>query len=436
MPNGIDISAANAVLKRVYGNKKAVVQFESAAPYVKGRKKTPRKFGAGLYEGIQYSDIESIGIRNSGPGIDNEDMPTPSTPVWDQPTFDSVRTYARITISGKAQSRGFAGDQLQSFMGDIADLNASVARAYWRDCEFRAFNTSTASGSKSGCRGVLDNAAYSVGLNTFALDVTTSPTHRRYRAFQGIRQGMLLDVYDKATWQKVAQIAVAGVDEVGGTFTGNLDTDLAGSADTYYLFREKDFNRDIIGLGDIIDDGTYTTTYGSLPTTGLWKGIVLQNGGTLRNFSAPLMNEAQLRLEKRNDGDEQMEGWMSYGMKQELLGFYQRTIISTKPMGDSPFKVNVGGNVDQWGPNFDIRTSPRMASHEIFLVLPKSIDFLEQEPFGPVSLGQGKNGADRFFQRVIGKDNWEALLVHDFQQRTLERNKFVKITDLNQVGYY
>ena len=434
-PNGVDINAANAVLKRVFGSKKAVLQFEAAAPYVKSRKKVAQKFGAGLYDAIQHSDIQSIGIRNSGAGIDNEDMPDPSSPEWDQPNFDAVRRYGRITLSGKAQSRAFSGDALQSFQGDVADLTASLSRSFYKDEEFACFNTSTATGAKTGCRGVLDSTAYTTGANTFTLDVATGPTQRRYRALQGIARGMKLDVYQKSNWAKVATIIVTGINETNSTFTGTLSDDLAGTSDSWYLFRAGDFNKEISGLGDIIDDGTYTTTYGGLTTGADWVGIVLANSGNLRDFSAPLMNEAQLRLEKRNEGDEKMEGWMSYGMQQEVLAFYQRTISSQKTMGEGPFKINLGGKAEEWGPNFELKESPRMPSHCIYLVLPSAVDFLEQQPFGPVSLGMGKNGADRFFVRIPGKDNWEALMVHEFQQRTLTRNKMVKIDDMNQGNY-
>ena len=432
----VDINSASSVLKRIFGSKKAVLQFESAAPYVKSRKKVSQKFGAGLYDAIQHSDIQALGIRNSGAGIDNEDMPDPSSPDWDQPTFDAVRRYGRITLSGKAQSRAFSGDEEQSFMGNVADLTASITRAFYKDEEFSCFNTSTATGAKSGCRGVLDNTAYAAGAGvTFNLDIATNATTRRYQNLQGIVRGMNLDVYSSATWQKVASIYVTGINEVAQTFTGNLSDDLAGTATTWYLFRKGDFNREISGLGDIIDDGTYTTTYGGLTTATDWTGIVLANGGTLRDFSAALMNEAYLRLEKRNEGDEKMEGWMTYGMQKEVLAFYQRTLISTKQMGDAPFKVNLGGKATEWGPNFELKESPRMPSNCIYLVLPSAIDFLEQQPMGPVSLGMGKNGADRFFIRVPGKDNWEALLCHEFQHRTLTRNKMVKIDDMNQTGF-
>lgn len=435
--NGVDIVAANNVLKRVFGNRKAVVQFEAAAPYFKSRKKVPKGFGAGLWEGIQYSDIQSIGVRNSN-GNDNQDMPLATAPAWDQPNWDAVRKYVRIPLSGKAQSRAFDNDNVQSFMGGVADLTASATRAYYKDQEFCVFNTSTPSGNKTGCRGILNNAAYTSGggntLNTFTLDTSTAQS-RRYRALQGIFQGMYLDVYDKSTWTLAATIQVTLADELAGTFQGYINADLAGTSDNWYLFRNGDFNQDVIGLGDIIDDGTNTTTYGSLTTGGLWKSYVLANGGTLRDFSPTLMNQAQLRLEKRNDGVEKMEAWMSYGMKEQLLAFYQRTIISTKGMGTSPFSVNVGGDVDKWGPNFDIRTSPRFPSHEIHLILPKAIDILEQQPFGPVSIGGGTGTTPQFFMRLPGKDNWEALLRHDYQQRTLERNKFIKIADINQNSY-
>lgn len=437
----IDINAANAALKRVYGNPKAALQFEVAAPYYKSRTKENVKIGAGLYDGIQTQDNQSLGNRNTGTGIDNEDLPVPTAEAFDQPVFDTVRTYGVIALSGKAVNRAMEGLPLQSFMGDIGARAMSLGRSYAKDADFRLFNTSTLTGSKLGARGVLNNSTYaaSTAAQTFTLDTTTDATCRRYKLLQGIAKGMRLQVYSKTTWTYASTLVVTSINENNGTFAGTLSDSLAGTSNEWYLFREGDFNRDVAGLGDIIDDGTYTTTYAGITTGGDWQGVVLANGGTLRDFSAPLMNTVQLRLEKRNDGDEQMEGWMSYGMRGEVLAFYQRMIQVQKEQGTSPFKVNIGSasNDLQWGPNFTLKTSPRMPAHEIFFATQKVVKLLIQQPWGPVNIGgSGNSDKARYFQRVSGKDNWEAAFVEEAQQKTIERNKLVKLADINQAGVY
>lgn len=437
----IDINAANAALKRVYGNPKAALQFEAAAPYYKSRNKENVKIGAGLYDGIQTQDNQTLGIRNSGSGIDNEDLPVSTAEAFDQPVFDTVRVYGGISLSGKAVNRAMEGLPLQSFMGDIGARAVSLGRSYYKDRDFALFNTSTATGSKKGCRGVLNDASYtaSATAQTFTLDTSTNATTRRYKLLQGIAKGMRLQVYSKTSWTYASTLIVTSINENNGTFAGTLSDSLAGTANEWYLFREGDFDREVAGLGDIIDDGTYTSSYAGITTGGDWQGVVLANSGTLRDFSAGLMNTVQLRLEKRNDGDEQMEGWMSYGMRGELLAFYQRMVQVQKQQGTEAVKVNMGysSNDIQWGPNFTIKTSPRMPAHELFFSTQKVVKLLIQQPWGPVNIGgSGNTDKARYFQRVSGKDNWEAAFVEELQQKTIERNKLVKLSDINQAGVY
>lgn len=429
---GFDITAANAALKRVFDKKGSVAQMQDEAPYSKSRRKVSQKFGAGLYSSIQTQRNQSIGIRNSGSN-DNQDLPSISNPAFDDPNFEAVRTYGRIYASGKAVSRALSGDDLQSFLGNIGMLAMDWTLAYWRDCDFRAFNTSTATGNKKGCRGILNSGAYSASgtAQTFTLDVATGATHRRYRLCQGIQPGMLLDVYSKTTWTKAGQILVSTSSmDTNPTFTGVLDTDLAATSDEWYLFREGDFDQDIAGLGDILDDGTYTTTYAGITTSGRWAGHVLSNSGTLRDFSPTLMNQAKL-LARKEAGDKPVEAWMSYGMLDALEAYVQHTISLNKDMGNAPFRANVGGDVEAWGANTTIKVCAMAPAHSIFLFQPDRIDYLEQESLGPVKLGN-EGGKDSFWTRVTGKDNWEAAFVHEFQQRTLRRNVGVKIEDLNQ----
>src|SRR5665213_401095 len=409
---GVDINAAENLLKRVFGTEQPVLQFQSEAPRFKAMRKKPFGFGAGVYDSIQNSDIQSLGISNSG----------------------------------KAQSRAFNNDEKQAFSRRLMELIASVSRSHYQAQEFSIFNTSTYTGNYTGCAGVLSNTAYAGGgnpnnLNSYSLDTSIAGT-RRYANLQGIFPGMKLDVYSSANWAKVATIQVMVVDEVALTFTGYQDNATPAALTTYFLFRAGnasnpgDFNRDVFGTGDAIDDGTNTATYLGLASAGYWKSFVLGNSGTLRDFVPQVMNEVQLRAQKRNNGNRKMQAWMCYGMEEMLLAYYQRTIVSTKGMGDTPFKVNLGGSPDEWGPAFTINTSPRMCPYEIHVFAADDFQIKEAVPFGPVNLGDGKDATPNFWARVIGKDNWEALMRQEYQQVNLTRNKGFKIADLNQNRNY
>lgn len=430
MSNGFDITAATAALKRVFRTGGPVSQMQDEAPYSKSRRKVSQKFGAGLYGSLQTQRNQSEGIRNSGSN-DNQDMPNIGNPAFEAPTWTAVRVYGRLYTSGKAVSYALSGDERQSFLGKIGMLAMDRGLAFWRDADFRYLNTSTATGNKTGCRGILNNSAYVAGAAvSFTLDVATSATHRRYKLLQGLAPGRRLDVYSKTTWTKAASIVVSSVDPTSNAFVGTLDQDLAATADEWYLFREGDFNADVAGLGDIIDDGTYTTSYAGLATSGLWEGHVLANGGTLRDFSPSLMSQAKLLARKEN-GDRPLEAWMTYGLYDKLTEYIQRVIVLNKDMGTAPFKANVGGDIEAWGPNISIKVCAQAPAHEMFIIQADKVDYLEQEAYGPVTLGES-GGKDVLWQRVSGKDNWEALLVHEAQQATQRRNLHVKIADLNQ----
>lgn len=428
---GFDISVANGILKTVFDKKDIVAQMQDESTYAKTRKKVSTKFGLALNSAIQNQRNQSIGIRNSGSN-DNQDLPNVSNPSYAQPTFQPVTNYLRLYLSGKAQRRALSGSDAASFGGNVAMLTMDITKAYWRDNDFRGFNVSTPSGNKTGCRGVLNNSAYVTGTAvTFTIDASTGAFHRRFALLQGLQPGMNIDVYSKTTWTRAAQITVTTTDPAAGTFVGTLSDDLAATADEWYLFRNGDFNQDIAGLGDIIDNGTYTTSYAGETTGGLWQGHVLANGGTLRDFTPAVMDRARL-LSRKENGDKKLEAWMTYGMYEALLGYVQRTISLQKGMGNAPVQANVAGDVDQWAKNVDIISCALAPAYEIAIIEPGAIDFLEETPLKPVSIGD-KEG--QFFQRIAGKDNWEAVMVHEFQQRTLRRNLHTRIVDMNQPLY-
>jgi hypothetical protein len=419
------------MLKTVFDDKDIVAQMQDEANYAKTRKKVSTKFGLAFNSATQTQRNQSIGIRNSGSN-DNQDLPDVSNPSYSQPVFQPVVNYLRLYMSGKAQRRALSGSDKASFGGNVAMLTMDITKAYWRDLDFRSFLVSTPSGNKTGCRGVLNNSAYATGSAvTFTIDATTGAFHRRFSILQGIQPGMRLEVYSKTTWTKAADIVVTTTDVAAGTFVGTLSADLAATADEWYLFRQGDFNQDIAGLGDIVDDGTYTSSYATLTTSGLWEGHVLSNSGTLRDFSPSLMDRARLLARKEN-GDKKLEAWMTYGMYEQVLNYVQRSIVMNKGMGNAPVQANVAGDVEAWGPNVSIKTCAQAPTNEIYIIEPAAIDFLEETPLKPLSLGEREG---QFWSRVPGKDNWEAVLVHEFQQRTLRRNLHVKIVDLNQAAY-
>lgn len=430
-----DITTANgalATLKRVYQEGEPMSQLPSETYYLKARKRKRQDFGAGLYDTIQTSRDMSFGVRNTA-GTDNEDLPETSAPTFDNPNWDTARGYLRLVMTGKAADRALSGNAKQGFLRNINWRVQDITTSWMRDLEFRCLNTSTATGNKKGCRGVLSNAGYTAAASvTFTLDITANATARRYKLFQGIEPGHLLDVYSKTTWTKVARIKVATTDPVAGTFVGSLDNDLAATLDEFYLFNQGDFDKDINGSGDIIDDGTYTASLGGVTTAGLWEGYVLGNSGTLRDFNPGMLDEASLIGIKRTGG-QKTQSWMSFGMKAALMGYIQRIIAVQAPAGNKmPYKVNPAGEVEEWGPNSSINTSAFMPAHEIHIIPNEDgIEIEEQVPFGPLVLG--KNGKkDVFWQRLPAKDTWEAILVHELQQRTRRRNPMVKLLDLNQ----
>ncbi len=433
---GLDMSAVSGVLKRVQEGI-PVEQMQSEAPYSKSRKYSGKGFGAGLFNATQTARNQAWGIRNSGGTNDNENMPTISAPSYANPSYNSVRDYGRMYISGKAANRALTADEKQTFLKDMASQAYDLQTGYWRDLDFRALNASTVTGKKSGCRGVVNAAGYGASpaaAITFTLDTSSTTTARKLSLCQGLEPNMTLDVYESVGWTPVAKILVASVDPTTSTFTGTLSENLAATSDLNYLFREGDFNRDIDGLGDIIDDGTLTATYAGLTSSGLWTGHVLRNGGTLRDFSPTFMNQATLLARKEN-GDKPIEAWMSYGLYEQLLGYIQRVSQVIKDQGNAPMKANIGGDIEMWGKNITMKQNAKAPAYEMLLIQTEKIDYYEQVPLGPLTFGTDGKGNAELFERIPGKDNWEAVYVRESQQRSLRRNLNVKIEDLNHAAF-
>lgn len=424
---GFDMSVANSIVKRRFDDKDTVSQLQDAAPYYKSRRKVPADLGELLEASIQTGRNQSIGIRNSG-GQDNEQLPDISQPSFLSPEWDTVRIYDRIYLSGKAADR--TSSKARSFAAGVAFLVDDMQKAHWRDMEGRCFNGATATGNKTGCRGTLNNGAYTTAAgSTFTLDITTAEQNRRYKRAWRIHEGMKLDVYSKTSWTKVAEITVSTVDHAASTFTGTLTANLAATSDEWYLFRKGDFNRDVYGLLDIIDDGTYTTSLAAVTTSGLWKGSVSANSGTLRLLTPDILDEAILTSQEENE-IEPSEAWMCRQVYKALLLMHQRNIILNKGMGNEPVKANLGGKVEQYD-GVDIKRSTLALAHRIFITQKNDIDILEQVPYGPVNFGAGR-GKDIFWRFVSGMDAYEAVFVQEWQQRTRRRNLHYMIADITE----
>lgn len=428
---GFDMTVANNIVKRRFDDKDTISQLQDQAPYFKSRRKTPADLGQDLMGSIQTGRNQSIGIRNSG-GVDNEALPDISQPAFQEPIWDTVRIYDRIYVSGKAADRTSAKER--SFAAGIAFLVDDMNKAHYRDLEGRAFNGSTATGNKTGCRGSLNSSAYAgnpagTAVQTFTMDITTADQNRRYKRAWRIHEGMTLDVYSKTTWGKVAEIVVSTVDHPNSTFTGNLSAGLAATADEWYLFRKGDFNRDVYGLLDIIDDGTLTSTFASLSTSGLWAGHRAGNSGTLRTLTPDILDEAILTSEEEND-IEPSEMWMQRQVYKALLLMHQRNIILNKSMGNEPVKANLGGKIEDYD-NCAVKRSTLVPAHYLAVTQKNDIDILEQVPYGPVNFGQNKS-RDAFWRFVPGYDAYEAVFCHEWQQRTRRRNLHYLIADIDE----
>lgn len=433
MPStGFDIGVASTIVKRIYDERDTVSQMQDQAPYFMSRKKIPAELGEGFYASIQTQRNQSLGIRNTGSGNDNEALPSVSNPAFQNPTWQTVRKYARIYASGKALSRTTSKDR--SFASGIAYQVMDIRKAHTRDQEFSLFNGSTGTGNKSGCRGILDDTGYTAGSSvTFTLDFTTNVTARRYKQLQGIFPGMTLDVYDSGSWSAVvAKIVVSDVDVSTGTIVGSLSENLSATANKWYLFREGDFNRDIYGLLDIVDDGAATSALAGVTTEKLWKGHILGNSGTLRPLSVSLLDEAVLISQQENDRDVS-EVWANYQTYKQLLALHQRAILLQKPMGSSPIVANLGGEIQTWD-NATVKKSKMVPSNTMFVLQADDIVLLEQEAYRPLVFGQ-ENGREVYWRFVPGFDNWEAVFVHEYQQKCHRRNLHVQLADIDSVNF-
>ncbi len=160
----------------------------------------------------------------------------------------------------------------------------------------------------------------------------------------------------------------------------------------------------------------------------------MRNGGTLRDFSPTFMNQATLLARKEN-GDKPIEAWMSYGLYEQLLGYIQRVQQVIKDQGNAPFKANIGGDIEMWGKNITMKQCAKAPAYEMQLIQNDKIDYYEQVPLGPLTFGTDGKGNAELFERIPGKDNWEAVYVRESQQRSLRRNLNVKIEDLNQAAF-
>jgi len=220
-------------------------------------------------------------------------LPSPGAQLGNTASTNYKRIYGRIKVDGAlmASTRGPSAAEVRALQFEaqnmIEDLADALAYDIWQDGTGR------------------------LGAQIVALDTPAAGDFRLAKANCGIKKNMILDTSsttgtgdDAETTVTVDSIAEDSNDSSQyAVLTNGTTGDGSYSDVVYYAYRQGSRGDAIDGIASIVSDtGTYLGINRATAGNEFWKAQVLDNGGTNREITLSLIQEAIDAVEKNSPG--------------------------------------------------------------------------------------------------------------------------------------
>jgi len=380
-------------------------EFITAAPYVSKRRKKPLPLGTDMTRGYAASYQEAVGAVG-----DTDDLPTPSAPLYRNPTFDAVDIASVIQVTDKEIDR--TKNSTVALAQYLKKVLSDASKNFWLDMEWRAFHSTT------GVRAVVEGAVA-------AGDSVTVTVESGYIPLTGIRNNMKLKFTDGTSGAVIeANVLVTSVDRRNGTFVvSTLNTSIPDAA-KIYVDAAAEIDGNINGLDNLVDDSTGSATVLGLSSSfAEWQSLVLANSGTARPFTLDLLDQAYYNsLEQA--GEEASEAWMDYTQLRKLVSLANRQIMDKRE--GVTLKVNTHNEVEFIG-SAKVLPSHAMIAGTVFNIVGSDFAIDEAHSLRPLDMDSSSNPV---WTRVIHTRKFEAVWVWSGNHTLHSRRVHTRIDDL------
>jgi hypothetical protein len=187
------------------------------------------------------------------------------------------------------------------------------------------------------------------------------------------------------------------------------------------------------GLGNIVDDGTFSDTAPNSQTFGCcglvaatyptWKALVSHNSGTARALTTDLIYQMYFKMARRaGDMKHKPVCWTNTDVFREFIALLEPQVQYQARKLEAGFESEMEIMVN--GVGLPIKLDMRCPS-SWFFINPKYIDLYNSRPLGIVSSSKGEVEIPN-----ANATNWEYRYWHAYQLATKSRNKHGIIRDI------
>lgn len=229
-----------------------------------------------VFDTKQGGNQEGIGARG-----ERDDLPEAGYQRWEQGLVSPKYCYGTFELTGQVIEA--AKRNVEAFANSQTDEMEALTRDVIKDLNRQIYSDGS---------GILATANGTDGSNTFDVD------DGMY-----LRKNMLIDVWNGNTLnldgRAITDLTPQSDGSMRVTYDGADGTVTSGEVvirkDAAKLVTGTRTGLEMEGFKGAIDDGTSLTTYMGVSRTTfpLWKGNLLDNGGTLRNLSLDLHQQAE-----------------------------------------------------------------------------------------------------------------------------------------------
>lgn len=400
---GVTLTDLTPILKEVYegGIVEQLSNETSAWNRVNQKVKDSDRFGG------KYIDFPIHTRRNSGIGSRNEmeALPTAGAQGYEEAHVKWRHDYAAIAITGQAIE--LANTDYQAFSDALSEEKDGIVRDIAKERNRQFF------GDGSGTRTLVTGAIS--GTTIPVADVTQ------------LDEGGIYDIVPTGGGTPRGTVTVTGYDDTPGANTITVNATVAGVVATDRLVRKGSFNREINGLGSIIN--STTPLYGIDPATvKVWRSTVHGNAASPTDLS-------ELRLTRMADaikikGGKPSVMYTSYGVLRAYFALLtsQRRFVNTQKFDSGhsglTFQSPSGGEVpfiaDSDAPKGQIQFVDE--SQLTYYVRHKGYKFMDRTG----SMWRQKVDATGTY------DAWEATMYSYGELATKRRNAHGRIVGINE----